>query len=363
MVARGSKKVKDKIKSKRFDRVVAIDVGNGMVKMRGLDNKGNVYIKVLPCAWAYKRDVGEKISDKELNLDTFYIGNSEYVWGEDISELDDKVKTASGHDGRYKSDPYKIMVQIAMAKIVHDLDIQPTEKIYLVTGVPSIETGTERENDIQLAFLGEKGGLHEIDVNESEHLFRISHVEVMSQPIATVIGRYLDEDGYVYDEDYEEIKVAVIDIGGGTTDIDIVDRLQRQKGYTSVPRGFSDVYASIREVIQHKHPSHGVSDFELFECLGDRIYRPNKRAEPIDFSEALESGIEEVVVDVQTAILKHWKDQTGIDEILLIGGSAKEFEDKLSNVVTGLTIPENHDVSNVEGYYRWGMNQAGDEEE
>lgn len=350
-------------RKKKFDRVIAIDLGNGMVKIRAVD-KGKPYIVVLPCAWAYKKDLGDSLSNKKYNLDTYYIDNVAYVWGEDIGELEaSKLKVALGHEGRYKSEPYKIMAKIAMAKVVHDLDIQPTERIYLVTGVPSGETNTERENDIQLAFLGDNGGLHEVDVNEDEHLFRIGHVEVMSQPVATVIGRYLDEDGFVGDEDYEDLKVGVIDIGGGTTDLDIVNRLSRQRNYTSIPKGFSDVYNAIREVIKKKYPSHDVSDYELLKCLETKKYKPSRRAEELDFSEAMDAGISEVVVDIQQAILSHWKNQVDMDEILLIGGSANLFEKRLSNVVSGLTIPENHHISNVEGYFRWGMYKVGADEE
>lgn len=348
-------------KKKRYDRVIGIDVGNGLVKIRSVDAKGKPYILILPCAWAYKKDVGEKIHNKKLDLQTFYIDDVEYVWGEDIAELGSKIKVAIGHEGRYKSEPYKIMVKIAMAKAVHDLDIKATDKIFVVTGVPSQETKTERETEIANAFFGDNGGIHEVDVETSEHLFRVAEVEVMSQPVATVVGRYLDEEGYIGDEEYADLKVGVIDIGGGTTDLDIVDNLQRQKNYTSIPKGFSDVYKSIREVIKNKYPSHDVTDYELLTCLEDRKYKPSRRSEAVDFSDALDAGIREVVVDIQQAILSNWKDHTDMDEILLIGASAKEFDEKLSNVVTGLTIPENHHISNVEGYFRWGMNRVGDD--
>lgn len=354
-------------KKKKFDRVIGIDLGNGMVKIRSTDAKGKAYSLVLPCAWAYKKDVGDQVHSKQLKLESFFLNDVEYVWGEDIAELGSKIKVAIGHDGRYKSEPYKIMAQIAMAKAVKDLDVAPTDKIYLVTGVPSQETNTERENDIANAFYGENNGVHEIDVVDEngvdkELLFRIGHVEVMSQPVATVIGRYLDDEGYIGDEDYQNIKVGVIDIGGGTTDLDIVDQLQRQKNYTSIPKGFSDVYKSIREVIKHEHPSHDVTDYELLECLNEKTYKPSRRSSGVDFSNAMDAGIREVSVDIQQAILSNWKDQTDMDEILLIGASVKYFEDNLSNVVSGLTIPENHEVSNVEGYFRWGMNKVGEDE-
>lgn len=349
-------------KKKKFDRVVGIDLGNGMVKIRSLDMKtGKPYILVLPSAWAYKKDIGDRIHQKQLDLDTFYINDVPYVWGHDIAEVPN-IKIAYGHQNRYKSSAYQIMAKIAMAKVVHDLEIAPTEKILVVTGVPSNETKTERETDIINAFMGDNKGVHEVDVNLDEHIFKIAQVEVMSQPVATVIGRFLDEEGYVGDEDYYDLKVGVIDIGSGTTDLDIVNKLQRQKDYESIPKGFRDVYDSIRKVIEREHTGHKVTDYKLIDCLETGKYKPSKRYDYVDFSSAMDAGIEEVAIDIQQAIMSHWKDQTDIDEILLIGASAKYFEEKLSDVITGLTIPDNYHISNVEGYYRWGMNMLGDDE-
>jgi plasmid segregation protein ParM len=348
-------------KRKRFDRVVAVDLGNGMVKIRSKSlETGLEYVVNLPTAWAYKRDVASSIHNETLELDTFEINDVEYVWGKDIADVPN-IKIAYGHDNRYKSDAYRIMVKIALAKVAHDLKIEPTEKVYLVTGVPSEETNTSKEDEIVEAFMGDNNGIHEVGVNESEHMIKIAHVEVLSQPVATVLGRYLDEDGYEADAEYADLKVAVIDIGGGTTDLDVVHRLQRMQGYSSIPKGFRDVYEYIRKEIQSVHPSHKIHDYKIFKHLDKKTYKPSKRATEVDFEDAMDKGLDEVAVDIQTEIMNKWRDLTDIDEILLIGASAKLFQDRLAKVITGITIPANHDISNVEGYYRWGMLRVGDE--
>ena len=281
--------------------------------------------------------------------------------GHDIDKVGN-IKETYGHQNRYKTEAYKIMAKIALAKVVSDLKINPNEKIYLVTGVPSGETGTACEQDIEKAFMGDNNGFHEVAVNLDEHMFKVGHVEIMSQPVATVIGRFLDEEGYIGDDEYSDLKVGVIDIGGGTTDLDIVDKLQRQKEFHSVPKGFTDVYNSIRKTIHKEYPSNVVSDYRLINCLETKKYKPSKIYDEVDFSGAMSAGIQEVTVDVQQAIVSKWKDQVDLDEILLIGASARLFEQGLSNVVSGLTIPQNHHISNVEGYFRWGMNKAGGED-
>lgn len=348
-------------KRKRFDRVLAVDLGNGMVKIRSKNFETEMeYVVNLPTAWAYKRDASSSLHTKQLDLDTYEVDGVEYVWGKDIAEVPN-IKIAYGHENRYKTEAYKIMVKIALAKAVHELKIEPTESIYLVTGVPSEETGTVKEDEIVEAFMGENNGIHEVGVNESEHMFKIAHVEVLSQPVATVLGRYLDEEGYEADAEYASMKVAVIDIGGGTTDLDVVDGLQRMRGYVSIPKGFRDVYDYIKQEIKEQYPSHNVHDYKLFKSLKSKRYKPSKRFEEVDFDDAMEKGINDVAIEIQQAIMNSWKDLTDIDEVLLIGASAKLFQDKLAKVITGMTIPANHDISNVEGYYRWGMNKVGDE--
>lgn len=340
---------------KPFDRVVAIDLGNGMVNIRSLDLRtGKPYLATFPSAWAYKKDVGTSMNNKEVDVDTFILSGVEYVWGDGIAELDN-IQPTYGHENRYKSESYKIMAEIAMAKVAYDLEIQPTENIYLVTGVTSKESYTSREEEIRQAFIGENKGFHEVTVNDQKQIFKIVHVEVMSQALSAVIARYLDEDGYEGDPEYQTMKVGVIDIGAGTIDLDIVNHLRRQKGYDSVPKGFRDIYDNIRTVIKQNFPSHNVSDYKLQTVLSDKSYKPSMRMEAVDFTKEVDNGVSELVVAIQTAIMSNWKDQTDMDEVLLIGATAKEFEEKLSTVVTGLTIPDNFATINVEGYFRWGM--------
>lgn len=360
----------------KFDRVIAIDLGNGLVKVRSVIGRGNRYTLAHPSVFSYAKDVGEAVSSKMLDLDEFEIEGVKYVWGNDITKVSE-TKSTYGHESRYKTEAFKIMAQIVMAKVVNELDIQPHEKILIVTGVPSAETGTDREQDIRDAFMGDNRGLYEVNVNGFAKVFKVAHVEVMPQALSTVLGRYLDEYGGVEDEDYESIRVAVIDIGGGTVDLDIVHALRRQKGYHSVPKGFRDVYDNIRSHITKVYPSSVVSDYELLDILEENSrllaragehaqtkyeYKPSKRMPAIDFEKALHEGVEELALDTQQAIMSKWKNQTDLDEILLVGGSAELFKPYL-NIIEGITIPPNNGESNVEGYYRFGvyLSESGDE--
>ena len=340
-------------------RVIGIEVGNGMVKIRSLDAKtGLVYLEVLPSAWAYAKDVAKNsVSDESLQLDVYTIDGVEYVWGKDIGEVDN-YKLTYGHENRYRTEQFKIMAKIAMARAVRDLDIHPNEKLLISTNIPSGEsTNVEKEEEIISAFMGEVEGFHEVTVNEDEYTFKVFKVEVLSQALATVVGRYLDAQGYVGDEEYENLKVGVIDIGNGTTDLDVIYKLRRLNIFKSIPKGFKDVYTSIGKEINKKYPSHEVKDLKLLKQIKDKdfSYVTGRLRDPIDISKPYKLGLDELVVDIQSSVMTQWKDQSDFDEILLVGASAPSFEEMLKNVVTGLTIPKNYETSNVEGCYRWGM--------
>ncbi|MFJ8247318.1 hypothetical protein [Peribacillus asahii] len=353
-----------------FDRVVGVDLGNGFVKVRGLTNGGIPYTLTLPSCFAYLRDVGDEIGDEDLDLDTFLIDGVEYVWGEDINELEAQhIVHTSGYDNRYKSDNYKIMVQIVLSRIAKDLEIGAREKILLVTGVPSGESGTEKENEIYDAFSGKNEGSYRIPVNGEDQVFKLEKIVVDSQALATIKGRYLDTDGTVLNDKYEKWNVAVIDIGAGTTDLDIVNKLRRQKVNHSVQKGFRDIYNGIRDEINKVYVGHTVTDYELLNIIeltkfkrkesGDDsipfLYTPSEKKKPVDFTKAFFDGIKEVSVATQEAIVDKWKSQAGLDEILLVGASAEEFKEHLQNVSYIIEIPENNTNSNVEGYYRFGV--------
>ncbi|GAJ99848.1 hypothetical protein JCM19055_2904 [Geomicrobium sp. JCM 19055] len=58
-----------------------------------------------------------------------------------------------------------------------------------------------------------------------------------------------------------------------------------------------------------------------------------------------------------------WKDHSDIDEVLLVGGGAHHFEQHITRIITGITIPDNNGSSNVEGYYRYGIYKISEDDE
>lgn len=362
-----------KVSKKKWDRVIGIDFGNGLIKVVSIMANGEKYILTIPSVYALKSSIGTSMNEASLDLNTYSFDGREYVWGEDIVKIEDIVSTYGHGTARYKADAFKIMTKIVMARVAWDLGIQPTEKICIITGVPSNQTDTEAEQYIYNAIM-DSNGLHKVDVkdntdNGGEVLFQVDHVEITSQPVATVLGRYLDEEGNVGDEQYENMKVAVIDIGAGTTDFDIIDSLRRLGHLKhSIKNGFRDVYSEMRTVIVNKFGSD-VTDHKLLKTVIQKPvkvmirgvehnayeYSPSLREEKIDLTKQVNDGIHIVSVAVQQAINEKWKTQSDLDEVLVVGSGVKTFEGKINEIIDGITIPINHGTSPAEGYFRYGV--------
>lgn len=340
-----------------YKKVIGVDLGNGLIKVRSVYDDGTPYILTMPNAFVLKSSLGRGEAVSGLDLDYFEINGITYGWGKEIMSLPE-ILTTEGYENRYTGVPYKLMVKMVLAKAFDDLGIKAEDNVLIVTGVPSEETDTIAESQIKEAFKG----THDLSLNGKNMLFKIEDMIVMSQPVATVMGRYLNEYGKVGDARYESMKVAVIDIGGGTTDLDIVQNMRRLEGFKTIGHGFNQVYDAIREKIAETYPKANPTNFALLKILlkgeneeGRYLYSPSMRLKPVDFTDAFDNAIYELVVKIHGAITNSWKSQTDIDETLLVGGSADLFEEYISHVANFLVIPENNGDSNVDGYFKTGM--------
>lgn len=338
-----------------YHREIGIDLGNGLIKVRAVLENGEIYRLNMPSAFLRKEDIGVSVN-KTADIHDFYeLNGSSYAWGTAIS-TNKAIVSSHGHENRYVTKAFKTMAKIVLARVFYELDIRPDEKVLVVTGVPSNQTGTKAEHDIREAFLGN----FTMNINGEPVEVKVDEVEVMSQPVATVVGRYLDEDGLVGNDAYERMTVAVVDIGGGTTDLDVVECLNRKGGYHSIPVGFHDVYDNIRKHIDTVYSNSNPTDYELLSIIQEYdatdkplIYKPNMRVEGIDIRQAFLKGIDDLAIETQSAITTKWKNQRSFDEVLLVGGSAHLIQPEIKDVAVGIVVPDNNGESNVEGYFRF----------
>lgn len=348
--------------TKKYDVVLGIDYGNGLVNIYS-SKDGEIYSETLPSSFILKGDYGSQFafSNDESDLDLYSYNGGEYLWGNDIEKQ--PVIDTFGHENRYKSIPFITITQLAIAKAVRDLEIQPTDKILVVTGVPTAEKGNKAiEVSLADAIKNSKTGLNKVAINDEEYIYNVEDVMIMPQALSSVFGIYYDEEGMVAESKYEDMKVAVIDIGGGTIDIDIIKNLRRLDVYESMALGFRDVYDGIRKYIKKFEPKANPNDYDLYKIINDNdnirlntfAYKPSAIRDSIDFTEEFYRQLDKVTMELHQLIMTKWKAQVDLDEILLVGGSAKFFKDRVKNIVEGFVVPNNCGITNAVGYHNYG---------
>lgn len=359
--------------NKKFDRVVAIDLGNGLVNVRSVYSDGSPYSFTLPSAFAESKEVGSSVGGvgAKYDVQTFNVDGTEYVWGKDISKLSNLTHTASASIGRYKTKNYRTLIKLILGKVAKDIDISPSEQIFVSTGVPSNQTSEEVANLLKDAFYGDSErykGLFKLTVDNQEFIINVGYVNVTSQPLATVFSYYLNVDGSTLDDELTEKTIAVIDIGGGTTDFDTLKNFNRLD-YSSEPFGFRNVYHAVRKEIEKGNSGRkiDVNDYEILEIIQNAeiaakennttpryTYKGSDRQPEVDFTDEYIRALNRLGMDINTAISDQWTDLESFDIVFLVGGSAKRVQPYI-DLLENPKIPTNPGLSNVEGYYRFGV--------
>ncbi|HHT7143482.1 TPA: plasmid segregation protein ParM [Bacillus cereus] len=332
-------------------KVLVIDHGNGNIKGRS-----EVAAGVLPSLVAFKKDVGESITGKKAKLKTYEIEGIEYVWGKDITKIKDVFATY-GFQNRYKEPLYKVLTSIALADLALKSKVQPTDEVIVITGVPSNEIGTEAANNLKEVF----EGLHTVKIEGKTVKVNVEEVIILPQPIGTVMGQYLDTEGFVADERYEDIRVGVIDIGTGTTDLDSITGLRRENEFKSVEAGMKDVYQEIADYINSQNSNAKVEYYHVEPFFESGQYKLSER-HIIDFEEVKPKAVFQVSEKIKQGIKNAWKTFDRFDEIIITGGGAELFANAIEDLVGGVKVAEKPQQANAEGFFKYGMFKVSEED-
>lgn len=336
-------------------KVVVLDHGNGKFKYRSEIKKG-----VKPSIVAFKKDVGESLIGKELKLKTYEVNGIEYVWGEDVTKVKETYPTY-GFQNRYKEPMYKILSEIALTNLALESKIKQTDEVIVITGVPSNEINTQAAEDLKKVFIDEeKGGLHTVKINGKLVKVNVSEVVVIPQPIGTVMNNYLDENGFVKEDRYEQIRVGIIDIGTGTTDLDSINGLSRENEFKSIEAGMKDVYQLIADYINKQNSNAKVEYYQVEPYFKKGIYPISLRHE-VDFNEVKEQAVKEIAEKIKKGIKSSWKTFDRFDEIILTGGGAKLFETYINELVDVVAVPEEPQLANADGFYKYGVYKVSED--
>lgn len=343
-----------------------LDLGNRQTKL--ITNQAQ---EVLPSYFIDADNFGDRslMSFAKAQVDTSdYVSSLEpsttYVWGTQMDLEYTGVVTDTLAFGlkRYESLDFKLLVDFALARLARNYDNakRGTLDVNVVTGVPTKDHTNEAILDAVTAAIK---GEHTITVDGEKLNIRVHDVYILPQSLGTVINEVTSDEGEIVDSAILNTSVVVVDNGGGTLLIDILNKMNVDtKKRKQSNHGAYVLYEDIVNRIFSKH-GHNITEYEA-----ERITRTGVKdkysitldgIEDVDVTtevmKARESYTKKVIAEVKAAL----KTTERISQILVTGGTANllikaEFIKAFPNT----KFVENSELANAKGFYKFAITEG-----
>jgi plasmid segregation protein ParM len=330
-------------KEKAPATIISVDIGYGYTKGIGPKGFRFSFPSVIGTAEDIRFATDLIHGEEELAVE---FGDRRFFYGEQAL-LQSRVQSAIFDRSRVHDHTYKMLFAASLVEVAES--VPNSEHLKVVTGLP-VDFFSDR-TEVVKSF----EGVYRVSTDRSMK-FTVESVFVAPQPFGSLFRELLSEKGKIADDDMENGRVAVIDVGTYTTDFVVSDRLryvQRLSG--SIRIGWNEVVNQVQQALADMHR------LELMPHEVDQALRAGKvrvRGEPV----SLEPLIEPALVDIQTAIIARardlWGEGADMDMILVSGGGGPHLYDAIHSVYPHARLLDDAFWANAEGFYRFAQRPA-----
>jgi hypothetical protein len=282
-------------------KTYGINIGNSWVKAVAMDRTGKE--TVMPPFPAQIASATEQEAGGIGNATPVFIDRRRYWIGDD-AHLGTPIRKTSQE--RF-TDP--VFLPALMAGIAQRMEI---EAGVAITSLPA-------------AWVNEQNG-HELGQRIREGLgTNVFHrIVAISEPLAALFSIVIDEHGrLIKDESLTEGHVGIVDIGGGTLDVSVVNALSLKPGsvHTWSDLGMQTALTSIRTSLNTTFRTRlSLTDTDLVVRERTIKVRGSRKPLPLDWDYPLR----ELARGIVGALEDVWGDGGDLDCILIAGGGARE---------------------------------------
>jgi plasmid segregation protein ParM len=263
-----------------------------------------------------------------------------------------QVWSGRGYDRRYASHYNAMAILNNSARMIPDKEYG----LYVVTGIPAqlfIRNPKLRE-EIKAELEGEYSF-----TTDGGATWRIAHIEV-AVVVMEGAGALIAQKAMRNNDKATES--AVIDIGGGTTD------LYAQRGIAPVTEYCKSEHIAVeavgeilRQQIKSKYRRE-LSDVEVREILYAYVsplrHKPYPRLAsygefipPEELERVTSQGVKQVASEIMTFVGASWKDAASkFKPVLLIGRGSLYFKNEISKNIPHIIVPDDPGSANARGY-------------
>lgn len=225
-------------------------------------------------------------------------------------------------------------------------------EVHLVTSLPVDEfflNGKRCDSAIAAKTKNIMAGIE--NTSPSIKLAKIVEVSVGCQALAAFVDYWLDDEFKERDVPVE--RVAIVDIGGRTTDIVLVldgaSLDQRRSGTENV--GALDVYSSLSAMIREKFSTRDAYPMKALDsAVRNRTIKLWGQSE--DISDLVDRAIDEQRGKLTREIERRLGGASDVEQVVFVGGGSAMFRGISSMFPNGVEV-ENPEFSNARGLYKY----------
>lgn len=221
----------------------------------------------------------------------------------------------------------------------------------IVTGLPVAFYERDKEA-LRDLYKGEHRVLRD---GRTTQVFRVQECRVIPQPFGTVFSEAINAKGVLQSNVYSTGNIGIIDIGGKTTNLLSVSRLEEISNNTaSVNRGAWDIVRAFRNFAETAYPGlEELKDHEIISVIVSK--KRNYFGQKLDLTDTIDAIVSPLANDILSEAGNLWSNGALLDAILITGGGALLMGDYITSQYKHSAIVDDPVNANARGYYRFGL--------
>ncbi|MBP1153313.1 MULTISPECIES: hypothetical protein [unclassified Paenibacillus] len=330
--------------------VMGIDHGNGYFKGYSNDVKGLVLPSGFLTKDSVKREDSTGVGDiKYSEFESSLYEGERYMWGHAVNLAKGKFLSTYTSEDRYAQKYYKLLSQFGLASLIQEEE--GAFDVFLVTGCPSREKGTKREEELARIFKGR----HSVLMNDRLKVINVKECKILPQPLGSILDLYIDDEGHIDRQEIGTSYIGIVDIGSGTTDCDGIDSLRAiPEDRHTIPVGLHEIYQRLADFINSENPDAYATPKSVeiqFDCDD---YQVSKRL-TIPIKEVKETIVRETAEYIINELQIRWRNRSKFDMVILTGGGVKVMEPWFKTFIKDITVIEDYQIANARGFLKFGL--------
>ena len=301
---------------------VVIDEGSSQIKVCWFNDIEGIKNIIIPSRLVE----GSKLADSgEYHEAAYSVNGNEYTVA---AYFDGAIRT---NTQQYQISEYnRVLVHEALRKAGFG-----GEDVTIYTTLPISDFyGVKPRNDALIA-QKKKNLMGDVLSMAGKELATIVDCKVWPEAIPAWLDLLIDDDGSRKLDADESHKIMVVDIGGTTTDLTIIDGTGNLQDFHSVRKGVFDISENITPDLITEFKRKHIEAHQLDKALREKTFAGS------DITKLIDKACRPVVRDIHLEMVRFARESSNLDSVLYVGGGSSLIAKQLGKEYGGKSIIRN----------------------